>query len=306
MRGIDVSSYQGLIDWNKVKNSGVEFAILKVIRKDLNPDKQFENNWKGCLDAGIPVLGVYNYSYATTTAKASSDAKKVLQILNGRNVKVWLDIEDKCFEPLASTQIQKIVDTYRSVIEGAGLKFGVYTGLDFYNRKFKAVDTDASSNYWIARYPSTGIVSLNVDNSKFKPSIKHQLAGWQFSSKVNVAGVAGFVDASEWYVTEKAKFSNEEIANQVIAGAWGNDPIRKTRLKNAGYDPEVIRGIVNAKLNGKRVPVKTNAVWYTVKRGDNLSAIAKKHKTDVKSICALNPSIKNPSLIYVGQKIRIK
>jgi GH25 family lysozyme M1 (1,4-beta-N-acetylmuramidase) len=305
MRGIDVSSYQGLIDWNKVKSSGVEFAILKVIRKDLNPDKQFENNWKGCQDAGIPVLGVYNYSYATTIAKASSDAKKVLQILNGRSVKVWLDVEDKCFESLAPAQIQKIVDTYRSVIEGAGLKFGVYTGLDFYNRKFKAADANTGNDYWIARYPSKGIVSLNVENGKFKPSIKHQLAGWQFSSKVNVAGVAGFVDANEWYVTETAKLSNEEIADQVIDGAWGIGAIRKTRLKNAGYDPAAIQAIVNAKLDGKRV-AKTAAVWYTVKRGDNLSAIAKKYKTDVKSICALNPSIKNPSRIYVGQKIRVK
>lgn len=305
MRGIDVSSYQGLIDWNKVKNSGVEFAILKIIRKDSNPDNQFENNWKGCQNAGIPVLGVYNYSYATTTDKAYSDAKKVVQILNGRNAKVWLDIEDKCFESLVPAQIQKIVDVYRSVIEGAGLKFGVYTGLDFYNRKFRAADGNLENDYWIARYPSSGIVSLNVVNSKYKPSIKHQLAGWQFSSKVNIAGVAGFVDANEWYVTESAKLSNEEIADQVIAGAWGTGVIRKQRLKSAGYDYDTIQALVNAKLNGKKAP-KSNAVWYTVKRGDNLSAIAKKYKTDVKSICALNPSIKNPSRIYVGQKIRVQ
>ena len=59
---IDVSSYQGEIDWGKVKASGIQGAILKVIRKDLNPDKQFENNWKGCEKAGVPIVGVYNYS----------------------------------------------------------------------------------------------------------------------------------------------------------------------------------------------------------------------------------------------------
>ena len=47
-KGIDVSGYQGVINWQKVKADGVEFAILKVIRKDMNPDKQFENNWTGC------------------------------------------------------------------------------------------------------------------------------------------------------------------------------------------------------------------------------------------------------------------
>ena len=68
--GIDVSSYQGTIDWKKVKAAGIEFAILKVIRKDLNPDKQFERNWAGCELNGVTIQGVYNYSYATTVEKA--------------------------------------------------------------------------------------------------------------------------------------------------------------------------------------------------------------------------------------------
>ena len=59
-KGVDVSSYQGKIDWKRAKAAGVEFAILKIIRKDLKPDNQFENNWAGCLDAGVPIQGVYN------------------------------------------------------------------------------------------------------------------------------------------------------------------------------------------------------------------------------------------------------
>ena len=68
-KGIDVSSYQGNIDWSKVKWAEVQFAILKIIRKDLNPDKTFEQNWKGCTDVGMPIQGVYNYSYATTVGQ---------------------------------------------------------------------------------------------------------------------------------------------------------------------------------------------------------------------------------------------
>ena len=89
-KGIDVSSYQGNIDWSKVKWAGVQFAILKIIRKDLNPDKTFEQNWKGCTDVGMPIQGVYNYSYATTVDKAKTDANKVIQTLNGRKTFVWL------------------------------------------------------------------------------------------------------------------------------------------------------------------------------------------------------------------------
>jgi GH25 family lysozyme M1 (1,4-beta-N-acetylmuramidase) len=310
MKGIDVSSYQGVIDWSKVRNSGVEFAILKIIRKDLNPDNQFENNWKGCMDVGMPILGVYNYSYATTTMKAESDAKKVVSILGGRTATVWLDIEDKCFESLTGEQIFEIVASYKRVIEEAGLRFGIYTGLDFYNRKFRACmgNGRVAFPFWIARYPSNGIVSLSdgAIPSK-KPVINNDLAGWQFSSKVNVAGVSGLVDANEWYVTQSHKFSNEEIADQVIAGAWGTGIIRKRRLINAGYDYDAVQAIVNEKLKANKEPLVSNyATWYTVKRGDNLSMIAKKYKTSVASILAINTNITNPSRIYVGQKIRVR
>ena len=66
LTGIDVSSYQGTINWWAVKQNGIDFAILKVIRKDLNPDKKFEENWRKCDAYDLEVQGVYNYSYATT------------------------------------------------------------------------------------------------------------------------------------------------------------------------------------------------------------------------------------------------
>jgi hypothetical protein len=102
---IDVSAYNGVIDWKKVKAAGVEGAILKVIRRDLNPDKQFVSNWNGCEAVDMPLAGVYNYSYATTAAKARTDAQKVLSILNGRKAKVWMDVEDACLKGKGKTLI---------------------------------------------------------------------------------------------------------------------------------------------------------------------------------------------------------
>ena len=138
--GIDVSSYQGTINWKKVKQTDVKFAILKVVRKDLNPDKQFENNWRGCTDNGIEIQGVYNYSYATSVTKAVSDANKVLKILNGRQTMVWLDVEDNCQKGLKKRLID-IIMAYGNVITKAGLKFGVYTGASFYNTYIKPYAT---------------------------------------------------------------------------------------------------------------------------------------------------------------------
>ncbi|GFI10096.1 autolytic lysozyme [Lachnospiraceae bacterium] len=187
---IDVSSYQGVVNWYKVKASGIEGAILKVIRKDLNPDKQFENNWKGCENAGVPIIGVYNYSYATTLDKARADAKKVLSILAGRRAKVWLDVEDTCQKGLGITLI-RIIQAYQEIIEKAGLEFGVYTGLSFYNSYIKPWAGYLTCRFWIARYRNP--VTAN------QPVIKHTLEGWQFSSEERVPGITGNVDMNLWY-----------------------------------------------------------------------------------------------------------
>lgn len=133
---IDVSAYNGVVDWKKVKAAGVDAAILKVIRKDLLPDKRFEANWEGCEKAGMALAGVYNYSYATSVAKAIQDAQKVLNILNGRKVKIWLDVEDACLKGKGKTLIA-IINAYGEVITAAGYEFGVYTGLSFYNSYIK-------------------------------------------------------------------------------------------------------------------------------------------------------------------------
>lgn len=196
---IDVSSYQGLVDWVKVKAAGIQGAILKIIRKDLNPDNQFENNWEGCEKAGIPVVGVYNYSYATTVEKARSDALKVVDTLAGRTAKVWLDVEDACMKGLG----QKLIDiilAYQAVIRAAGLEFGVYTGLSFYNDYIKPYASQIDCNFWIARYPSTskkGVTDVPPDDKQ--PLVSHVLEGWQWASTGQVSGISGNVDFNEWY-----------------------------------------------------------------------------------------------------------
>lgn len=98
------------------------------------------------------------------------------------------------------------------------------------------------------------------------------------------------------------KKSNEEIADEVIAGKWGNTPERRARLEAAGYNYNAIQAIVNEKL---KKYVTTGEVFYTVKSGDTLSAIAKKNGTTVAKLVSMN-NIKNPNVIYVGQKLRVK
>lgn len=201
MRGIDVSSYQGDINWERAKADGVGFAILKVIRKDLEPDNTFERNYKECERNAIILQGVYNYSYATTVEKAKIDARKVIQILGNRKPMVWLDVEDKCQKGLGHRLID-IILAYKKVINDSGRQFGVYTGLSFYNTYIRQYTSELIGiPFWIARYPSTKTTTINAPvNILKKPVIDNPLYGWQYSSTCRINGIKGNVDVDEWYV----------------------------------------------------------------------------------------------------------
>lgn len=201
-KGIDVSSYQGNIDWKSVKNDGVQFAILKIIRKDLSADKMFEQNYRECLKNEIDLGGCYNYSYAATVEKAKTDAKRVLEILNGRNLKVWLDVEDKCQQGLGRLLID-IIQAYQNVIVSNGYEFGIYTYLSFYNSYIKPYKSQINCDFWIARYPSSSQMTVPQNpSSDKKPDIEHVLYGWQYTSKGIVSGIKGNVDLNIEYISQ--------------------------------------------------------------------------------------------------------
>lgn len=198
----DFSAWNGVVDWNRVKAAGLTHAILKVIRRDFDPDKQFENNWKGCQLAGVHICGVYNYVYTPTVEEAIAAAKRVLEVLDGRKVTVWMDVENACMQNLGSELID-IIRAYKEVIEGAGYQFGVYTGLSFYGSYIKPYTnpSDLDCPFWIARYYlGYDEMQLNDDvNADKTPSIDHYLAGWQYTSSARIDGVDGVCDLSEFY-----------------------------------------------------------------------------------------------------------
>ena len=92
LKGIDVSAWQGRIDWKTVVDYGMDFAILRITESGNVIDKYFERNYTECQKYNIPT-GVYKYSYAMTIAEIQSEARKVVSALNGRELQypVWLD-----------------------------------------------------------------------------------------------------------------------------------------------------------------------------------------------------------------------
>lgn len=236
IKGIDVSCYNGKIDWKKVKAAGVQFAVLKIVNKSLSADSRFEENWKGCIDNKITIKGVYNYSYATTVAKAQTDAKKVLEILNGRKTTVWLDVEDKCQMNLPKGKLVDIINAYAKVILNAGCSFGVYTGEYEYNNFMKPYGMPAY-RMWIARYgKDDGTMDL-----KYEPHVPN-LAGWQYTQKGKVNGISGNVDM-DWFYESANKESKTKNESEVY-------DMQTIKKGSQGRIVRVWQVIVSAKVDG--------------------------------------------------------
>ena len=199
MKGIDVAKWNGIIDWKKVKAAGVKFAVLKAINKSNKKEDALDRNYAGATAQGLP-LDVYNYLYTTTEAMAQEAAQAVVNALAGRKVgKVWADAEDACLKNKGILLI-RILNTYKSVIEAAGYEFGVYTGLSFYNSYIKPYKDYIDCDFWIARYPSTKDMTIDMDPiASKKPVICHNLWGWQHSSRGRVHGISGYVDLDICY-----------------------------------------------------------------------------------------------------------
>lgn len=231
-KGIDVAKWNGNIDWNRVKLDGVKFAVLKVINKQRRTEESFERNYNDASKVGIP-LDVYNYSYATDVQTAISDAKLVVSTIKGKKIEyVWMDVEDNCQKNLGIKLINMIA-AYQEVIEKAGYKFGVYTGLAFYNSYIKPYASHIKCPFWIARY-NKGYTEMDFDEQPLeskKPSISHTLLGWQYTSSGKVDGVNGNVDLNIKYTDKKEELPILRKGNKGYYVGYLQE-----KLNNLGYN----------------------------------------------------------------------
>lgn len=192
VKGIDVSAWQGQIDWKTVAAYGMDFAILRITEAGNVTDKYFERNYTECQKYNIPI-GVYKYSYAMTIAEIQSEARKIVSVLNGRKLQypVWLDLEYNNQRSLGAENIHKMAEAFEKIITAAGYKFGIYCNVDWYMNvicsHLKKYD------FWIARYPAN-------DDGWLQERLRPDFGiGWQYSSKAKIPGINGTVDRSVFY-----------------------------------------------------------------------------------------------------------
>ena len=193
-QGIDVSEHQGRIDWDAVKASGIDFAILRVgfgaPSFGGRVDYQFNRNISECERLGIP-YGVYVYSYAFDNQQAADEASMVIDCLSGHNPRlpVYYDLEDKTIiADGRQSGIASRAQTFCNKISSAGYKPGIYANLNWFNNILTdPVFKSSSWDHWIAQYNSqchyTGSYSF-----------------WQYTSRGKVSGISGNVDMNYAYV----------------------------------------------------------------------------------------------------------
>lgn len=269
IHGLDVSEFQGNIDWNSVKNAGIQFAIIRAGYGAGNIDPQFRRNAEGCMDAGIP-FGVYWFSYAYTEEMARQEADYCIEAIEEYDVAypVCFDFEYDSVRYAQSVGVTvdsalatALVTAFCSRVEELGYFAMYYSNLDYINRMF-APGLRAKYALWYAQYASS-------------PSISG-MAIWQYTSTGRVAGIAGDVDLDIAYY---------DLA-EVISKA-GLNKLRKPAVTPPSSTPE-----------------PNDVITYTVRPGDTLSGIAARYGTSYQSIASYN-GIRNPNLIYPGEQIRI-
>lgn len=228
IKGIDVSRWNGKIDWKTVANYGMGFAILRITEKGNIIDSTFEPNYKGCIENKIPV-GVYKYSYATTIAQIEDEANVVIKTLNKRKLDypVFLDIEDKCQENLSDSLMIKMIEAFRAIIIKAGYKFGIYCGYSWYQNQLP----EGAKKYdvWTARYPSNDTGELQ---ERLRVPASTGVIGWQYSSKATIPGIPTKTDRSVFY-KDYSKSSTTSTNSPKPTTTQGSDAMNKEKAINA-------------------------------------------------------------------------
>ena len=202
---MDVSRWQGTIDWDKVKASGkVDGVMIRAMGNSAAgrpsapyTDPQFARNYAECKRLGIP-CGVYGYFKAINREQADKELAYFKKLLTGRSFElpVAVDIEDEVQKPLGKATLTDLTAYMLSTVESWGVYALLYTGLWFGNT-FLYMGGAALRKYdvWLARYPR--------DKSKTKPEDKPKtdfsFGMWQYTSTASVPGVSGNVDMSHAY-----------------------------------------------------------------------------------------------------------
>ena len=188
IRGIDVSSYHGKIDWEKVKADGIQFVIIRAGWGKVDTDPKFEQNIKDALKIGLKV-GVYWYIYAKRKRDIIVNAEKCDSVIapfkKSIKMKVWAcwqEDSDKYKGRTTKAERTELVKLFCEEMTNKGYNVGIYSSTDYMNKKFTDVN---DYPLWLGYYATTF--------SGYNPEI------WQYTTVGNVDGITKKVDINYLY-----------------------------------------------------------------------------------------------------------
>lgn len=206
---IDVSRYQGQINWEKVKLNGVQAAMIKTVSTGKNfgglyIDPTFERNYAECKRLQIPV-GVYYYTYAKTRNQVDKELELLRKVLTDKSFElpIAIDVEDNSLKAIGKQALTDLVIYAAQKIESWRGYAMVYTYV-YYAQTQLDMGRLSAYDFWIADYGAK------------RPALAHGM--WQYTNNGTVNGITGKVDLSHSYkdypeIMERAKLNDFGIAS---------------------------------------------------------------------------------------------
>lgn len=318
LKGIDISNWQGYVDFAKVKQSGVQVVYIKATEGTYYTDKYLNSNYNGAKAQGLSI-GFYHFFRPVNEANTLAQAQYFVNAVKDKTFDCRLALDIEVTGNLSRDYLSKLADMFMQEVKRLS---GKETVLYTYTYFAKSNLNSSLSKYplWIAHYG----VTTPGDNG-----IWNTWVGFQYSSTGSVPGVNGNCDMNVftsgiynesnvtppppvvppsdnyiYYVVQ----SGDTLSG--IASKYGTSVSVLTNLNGISNPNLIVVGQVlkipgtNTNPTPPTPPPPSNPVTYIVKSGDTLSGIAAKYGTTVQKLSYLN-NISNPNLIYVGQKLII-
>lgn len=322
--GIDVSNWQGYIDYQKVKQSGIEVVYIKASQGSNLKDAYFDINYKNAKNNGLKV-GFYHFLTAKNTQEAEKEAQFFASVISNKTPECKLALDYEVFGGVSVTEINNIATVFLETTKRLTNK-EVIIYSDLYNAK-TVFSRELADKYplWVADYTSNENIEKQQTNWK-------NWTGWQYTDRGVVNGISGYVDRDKYvkeiFLEETSEIPRNDNPNEdkssntrtvtytvqsgdtlwQIANKYGTTVqeianINRIANPNLIYPGQVLQILENSTVAGKEER-GTGSIVYTVKSGDTVSKIAMAYGVTVNHIVEIN-DIQNANLIYPGEKIRI-
>lgn len=321
--GIDVSDWQGYIDYNQVKNAGIDIVYIKASQGSNIKDPYFDINYENAKANGLKV-GFYHFLTATNIEEAERQARFFSSIISGKQADCKLALDYEQFNGVGTEQINQIALAFiQKVKELTKKQVLIYSDLYNSERTFSQ-ELASQGELWIAYYGDyRNLQNINASWDTF--------IGVQYTDRGSIPGIRGYVDrdlfAEEVFLDDSSEIPNTENPNGnyntetiyytvqrgdtlwSIARRYGTTiqeiaQVNGIQNVNLIFPGQVLRIHTNSNIHGSEANSTGGKTYYTIQRGDTLWRIARRYGTTVQNLVSWN-NIQNPNLIFPGQRIII-